>query len=227
MKNKKLCIIPARGSSKRLKNKNIYPLLGKPLILYTIEEALKSGIFEKIVVSTDSEEIKKISLEKGIIVIERPKKLSGDRAKTISAVFHVLKKLKEEFDYIFLLQPTSPLRDKEDILRAFDKMKREKADFLVSVTDFEKPFKWAIYKKNKFFDFYFSKKFRKKLFIPNGAIFIAKYKALLKEKTFYGKKLTIYYMPKEKSVDIDTLYDLKYTEIILKLKNETLGTNSK
>ncbi|MEO0269683.1 MAG: acylneuraminate cytidylyltransferase family protein [candidate division WOR-3 bacterium] len=227
MKNKLLCIIPARASSKRLKNKNIYPVLGKPLILYTIEEALKSGIFDKIVISTDSEEIEKLSLEKGVDVIKRPSKLSGDKAKTISAVFHVLKKLKEEFNYIFLLQPTSPLRDKNDILKAFDKIKRERADFLVSVTDFEKPFKWAIYKKNKFFDFYFSKKFRKKLFLPNGAIFIAKYKALLKEKTFYGKKLTIYYMPREKSIDIDTIYDLKMAEIILKLKNETERSNKR
>ncbi|MEO0292101.1 MAG: acylneuraminate cytidylyltransferase family protein, partial [candidate division WOR-3 bacterium] len=154
-------------------------------------------------------------------------KLSGDKAKIISAVFHVLKKLKEEFNYIFLLQPTSPLRDKNDILKAFDKIKRERADFLVSVTDFEKPFKWAIYKKNKFFDFYFSKKFRKKLFLPNGAIFIAKQKALLKERTFYGKKLTIYYMPREKSIDIDTIYDLKMAEIILKLKNETERSNKR
>ncbi len=222
MKDKNLCIIPARGSSKRLKNKNIYPLLGKPLILYTIESALKSSLFKRIVVSTDSEKIKEIAEKEKVEVIKRPEKLSRDKAKTESAVFHVLKKLKEEFDYIFLLQPTSPLRDEEDIKKAFEKIKKEKKDFLVSVTDFEKPFKWAIAKKEKYYGFYFKKNFRKKIYLPNGAIFIAKYKAFLKEKTFYGKKLTIYYMPKEKSIDIDTLYDLKYAEFIL--KNETKGT---
>lgn len=225
MKNKNLCIIPARGGSKRLKDKNIYPLLGKPLITYTIESALKINLFDKIIVSTDSEKIKKIAERYKVEVIKRPKKLSGDRAKTESVIFHVLKKLKEEFDYIFLLQPTSPLRDEKDIVNAFKKIEKEKADFLISVTDFEKPFTWAIVKRGKYYDFYFQKNLRKKLYLPNGAIFIAKYKSLLKEKTLYGKKLTIYYMPKEKSVDIDTIYDLKYAEIILKgEKNETKGT---
>ena len=220
MKNKNLAIIPARGGSKRLKDKNIYPLLGIPLINYTIESALKSSLFNRIIVSTDSERIKKIAKSKGVEVIKRPKRLSGDKTKTESVIFHVLKKIKEEFDYIFLLQPTSPLRDAEDIRNAFNKIKREKADFLVSVTDFEKPFKWAIVKKGKYYDFYFQKNFRKRLYLPNGAIFIARYNAFLKEKTFYGKRLTIYYMPKEKSVDIDTIYDLKYAEIILKSKKE-------
>lgn len=220
MKNKNLCIIPARGGSKRLKDKNIYPLLGKPLITYTIESALKTLLFNRIIVSTDSEKIKKISEKYKVEVIKRPKKLSGDKVKTESVIFHVLKKIKEEFDYIFLLQPTSPLRDAEDIRKAFKKIKKEKADFLVSVTDFEKPFTWAIVKKGKYYDFYFQKNFRKKLYLPNGAIFIARYKSFLKEKTFYGKKLTIYYMPKKKSVDIDTIYDLKYAEVILKSEKE-------
>ncbi len=220
MKNKNLCIIPARGGSKRLKDKNIYPFSGKPLIYWTIKSALQSRIFEKVVVSTDCEKIKKISEDYGAEVIKRPRKLAGDKIKTESVVFHVLKELKEKFDYIFLLQPTSPLRNEKDIKGAFKKIKREKADFLVSVTDFEKPFKWAIVKKGKYYDFYFSKNFRKKLYLPNGAIFIARYDAFLKEKTFYGKKLTIYYMPKERSIDIDTIYDLKYGEFIMKFEKE-------
>ncbi|MEN3045099.1 MAG: acylneuraminate cytidylyltransferase family protein [Candidatus Hydrothermales bacterium] len=220
MKNKVLCIIPARKGSKRLKDKNIQPLLGKPLILYTIDEALKTKIFDRIVVTTDSDKIKSLALSKGVEVIDRPKKLSGDKAKIESAVFHVLGKVGKDFDFIVLLQPTSPLRESVDIVRAFNKILRKKADFLVSVTDFVKPLKWLLSRKGFYFSFYFHKGFRKKLFLPNGAIFIAKLKAFLKEKTFYGKRLITYYMPREKSVDIDTVYDLKYAELILKIKNE-------
>ncbi|MEN3046426.1 MAG: acylneuraminate cytidylyltransferase family protein [Candidatus Hydrothermales bacterium] len=221
MKNKVLCIIPAREKSKRLKDKNIQLLLGKPLITYTIEEAIKSKIFDKIVVTTDSEKIKSLALSQGVEVIDRPKRLSGDKAKVESAVFHVLDKLGKNFDYIALLQPTSPLRESTDIVRAFNKIVKRRADFLVSVTDTEKPVKWLVFRKGTYYSFYFPKSFRKKLFLPNGAIFIAKLKAFLKEKTFYGKRLITYYMPREKSVDIDTIYDLRYAELILKLKDES------
>ena len=131
-------IIPARGGSKGLKNKNIINFYNKPLIFWTITEALKSKFVDRVIVSTDSKEIQDISLKCGASVpFLRPKSLSGDKASTLSAVKYTMKKLiKDEnysTDYIITLQPTSPLRNKKNIEEAINKILEDKnADSLVS-----------------------------------------------------------------------------------------------
>lgn len=123
-KNKKIvCFIPARSGSKGVPNKNIYPICGKPLIAYTIEHAQQSGFLDDIICSTDGPEIAQVAKKMGISIIKRPAELSADTSKTIDAVIHTIQELKKQgkvFDYILILQPTTPLRKPEyidDIIR--------------------------------------------------------------------------------------------------------------
>lgn len=126
-----IAVIPARGGSKGLPGKNIKELCGKPLIVYTIETALKSKIFDKVIVSTDSLEIAEIAKKAGAeIPFLRPKELATDTADSMDVLIHAIKFLEEKgekFDYIMKLQPTSPLRTEEDIRKSvkllFEKMR--------------------------------------------------------------------------------------------------------
>ena len=111
--SKVLAIIPARGGSKGILNKNIKNFNGKPLIQWTIESALKSKLIDKIVVSSDSHKIINISKKLGADIVFRPKNISGDNATTESAVKHCVKYFKNSYETIVILSPTSPLRKKK------------------------------------------------------------------------------------------------------------------
>ena len=115
--NKVLIFIPARAGSKRIKNKNIRKINGKPLIYWTIKYAKKYAKNEDIVVSSNSKTINQISVNEKVKFIKRPKKISGDNAEVYFAVVHTLKKIEnsKKYEYIALLQPTSPLRPKNMI----------------------------------------------------------------------------------------------------------------
>ena len=123
-----LIIIPARAGSKRIRNKNIRKISGKPLIFWTIKYAKKYAKIEDIFVSSDSSIIKKISKKEKIKFLERPKNLSGDRSRVYLAIAHVLKKIDvlKKYKYIALLQPTSPIRPKNLIPNARNILKRNK-----------------------------------------------------------------------------------------------------
>ena len=138
-----LAIIPARGGSKGVPKKNIRNFLGKPLLIYSIETAKESKIVDKIVVSTDSNEIANIARSAGVEVIRRPANISGDSATTESAMIHCLDALKlqnYEPNFIVLLQPTSPIRPKHCIDLAMKQMKTENLDSIVSVVKSHKFF---------------------------------------------------------------------------------------
>ena len=124
-----LSIIPARGGSKGLPRKNIIDLNGKPLIGWTIGASLKSKYITDTIVSSDDEEILNISQQYGANVLKRPKELATDIASSESVVLHTIKELKKQdkiYDYIVLLQPTSPLRDEKDIDKAFEMLFKKK-----------------------------------------------------------------------------------------------------
>lgn len=130
---RRLAIIPARCGSKGLKDKNITDLCGKPLIVYSIEAALLSGIFNKILVSTDSEYYADISRQYGADVIMRGEAQSNDEATTFDVLMDLFNRLDEEYDYFTLLQPTSPLRNAQHVKEAawlFESRIKE-FDFLV------------------------------------------------------------------------------------------------
>ena len=127
MNNKKkyLSIIPARGQSKRVKNKNILPLNGKPLIAYTINSALKSKYLDRVFVSSDNTAILEMSKRFGAETLKRPRNLAKDTSTTFDVIKHAIKNIKG-FEYVVVLQPTSPLRDEKHIDKAINFLKKKK-----------------------------------------------------------------------------------------------------
>ena len=222
-----IAIIPARGGSKRIPRKNIKILAGKPLISYTIDAAKRSKLISRVFVSTEDKEIAGISKKCGAEIIDRPKKIAGDNISEKPVLDNVIEYLKKEEDYqpdiIIYLQPTSPLRNLNDIDEAILLFLRNKADSLVSVYE-QSPY-WCLKIKKDHLEPVFSWKYFKmrsqdlpRSYMPNGAIFISTPKALRKNKSFYCHKMLPYIMPRERSIDIDYEIDFKLAELILKAK---------
>lgn len=221
---KRIAIIPARSGSKGLKDKNIIDLCGKPLIAYSIEAALETGLFDHVIVSTDSEHYAEIAQHYGAEVMMRGEALSNDKATTFMVLEDILKnRLQESIDYFVLLQPTSPLRTSKHIIEAIEKFesKIEHFDFLVSMkeAEFAKVLVNPIDEDEslKYFDTDFSNYRRQgyKDYSPNGAIFIAKPDSYLGQKHFFGAKALSYIMSVEDSVDIDGSLDLVVANAIM------------
>ena len=222
---KRIAIIPARSGSKGLKDKNIIDLCGKPLIAYSIEAALETGLFDHVIVSTDSEHYAEIAQHYGAEVMMRGEALSNDKATTFMVLEDILKnRLQESIDYFVLLQPTSPLRTSKHITEAIEKFesKIEHFDFLVSMKEAEHA-KVLVNpidddESLKYFDTDFSNYRRQgyKDYSPNGAIFIAKPDSYLEQKHFFGAKALSYIMSAEESVDIDGALDLVVANAIMK-----------
>jgi len=225
---KVLAIIPARKGSKRLPRKNVRLLNGKPLIYYTIHESINSKYVNRIVVSTDDDEVVSLAESYGVEVIRRPEHLARDDTPTIHVVLHVLDTLKEKENYIpyvvVLLQPTSPLRSSKNIDEAIELfLKRRDCLSLVSVTEYDHPPFWAMKIEDGFVTPLFDKSYLNtrsqdlpKVYKPNGAIFISTPLILYEYETFYTDKTLAYVMPAEASVDIDTEFDFILAECIIK-----------
>lgn len=229
---KVIAIIPARGGSKGVYKKNIKELAGEPLISYTIKAANESILVNDVYVSSDDDEILKISKNLGAIAIKRPDELSKDDSTSIDAILHILDNLDEKIDFVVLLQATSPFRDYKDLNRAIEKFitknqeaianGKEKYDTLISVCEYdENPF-WALEMKNDELKPLFGTEYLnmrrqdlKKSYRPNGAIFISSPEYLKNEKTFYGKRTLGFLMDQEKSIDIDTEADFKVAEFLM------------
>jgi len=225
-----LAIIPARGGSKGIKNKNIIDLAGKPLIAWTIEAALKSVFITKTVVSSDSDVILEISKKYGAETIMRPAYLADDAARSEPVISHVLEGLKNDelFDFIILLQPTSPLRTAIDIDKAIKRLLDSEATALLSVyKPRHHPLK-AFTTSDKGFlkglvndDFPFTPRQElPKVFYPNGAIYIVKKDIFLKTGKLFTDKTVAFEMPLEKSFDLDTKTDFNVLEKALTKNNK-------
>lgn len=213
---KKIAIIPARLGSKGLKNKNIKKICGKPLLVYTIEAALKSKQFSEIIVSSDSDIYGKIVEDYDVKFIKRSKALSKDNIPTFYVIKNILRNYYD-IDYFVLLQPTSPLRRAKHIFNACQQFEKKfkKFDFLVSVKEAEhdESLVKKINKDNsmKYFSEDYSKYNRQKykFYEPNGAIFIGKPKEYLKQKHFFGSRSLAFIMNKVDSIDIDDKIDFE------------------
>jgi len=223
-----LGIIPARGGSKGVPGKNIRNINGKPLIYYTIEAAKNSGIIDEIVVSTDSMEIAEISKKFGANVpFMRPSELATDEAKSMDVIIHCmnwyLNNRNNRFDLVMLLQPTSPLRNSDDIVKAVDIFINKKANAVISVTEFEhSPFWINNLPSDGKMDNFVNRSFRNenrqdrgKFYILNGAIYLAKWEYLMKYRDWFYSNSYAYIMPKERSIDIDTEFDFKVAESLI------------
>lgn len=222
-----LAIIPARGGSKGIPGKNIIDVAGKPLIAWTIEAAKKSRYIDRLILSSDDDEIIKVATQWGCEVpFKRPDELAKDDTPGIDPVLHALSKIPT-FDYIVLLQPTSPLRRTEDVDGCIEKCITQQANCCVSVTEPDKSPFWMYYINSKdvlepvvSID---KKRATRRQDLPivyalNGAVYVARCEWLLANKTFLSEETIGYTMSKEHSIDIDSWRDLQLTKLILEEK---------
>lgn len=241
MRPKVLGIITARGGSKGVPGKNIKLLAGKPLIVYTIESAKKSGVFDRLILSTDDPKIAEVAKKYGCEVpFMRPNELAQDKTPHLPVIQHAIRWLKDKEnywpDYVMILQPTSPLRQPFHIKGAVDIIVETKADSVLGVMEIPGHFNpmWAI----KIDDQGFAKLFvtgepiRKRVlrrqelpgaYTNNGAIYLFKTQLLFDsvEPNLYGEKAAVYFMDDKYNITIDTFADWNRAEELLKnLKNE-------
>lgn len=215
---KVLAIIPARGGSKGIPKKNLVNFRGKPLMQWSIDAAKKSKHITDIVVTSDDFEILEYAgKSEEVICLKRPIELAKDHSRTEPVLVHVLENLRKKYDFLILLQPTSPLRTAEDIDNSFLSLLNSKANALISVCNLEQhPYKSFKVDKNGFlqgiinndYPFYPRQKLPQ-VYKPNGAIYIISIFEFLKNNRLFTEKTIHFKMSKEKSLDIDTLKDLE------------------
>ena len=216
---KVIAIIPARGGSKGIPRKNLVNFSGKPLMQWSIDVALKSTYITDVVVSSDDDEILNVAqANKGVLAIKRPIELAQDNSKTAPVLTHVLRSLNGiKYDYLILLQPTSPLRTAEDIDLAFEKLLNSEATSLISVCELEHhPYKSFKLDENGYLqgiinnDYpFYPRQSLPKTYRANGAIYIIKVNDFIKDETLFTNKATHFEMSVEASLDIDTIKDLR------------------
>ncbi|WP_217586172.1 cytidylyltransferase domain-containing protein [Lentibacillus saliphilus] len=226
-----LAIIPARGGSKGVPRKNIKPLAGRPLIAWTIEEAKKSKYIDRLILSSEDKEIIKVAEEFGCEVpFQRPIELAMDDTPGVAPILHALEQVPT-YDYVMLLQPTSPLRSIHDIDTAIEKIHKNNKTSLVSVTESENCPYWMyrIQDNDEIIPFLNSedtpvrRQDGPKLYNLNGAIYISTPDSLKKHRSFIQSETVGYLMPKERSLDIDSEFDFKLCEFML---NEIINNKS-
>lgn len=231
MKNGKkiVAIITARSGSKGVPDKNIKELNGKPMMAYSIESAVQSGIFDRIIVSTDSEKYAEIAKAYGATVMGlRPPELSQDDTKSVDALLYELQKLEENgecFDCFMLLQPTSPLRTVKNIIESVDLFFEKDAYSILGVREVDHPPEWSC-PLDETLDLTILQKQIKatrrqdspKYYQLNGAIYFVDCNHFRESKSLFDEKAFAYVMEKRESIDVDDIYDFMLVDVILKQK---------
>jgi len=231
-------IIPARGGSKGIPRKNIRKLAGKPLLTYTAEAAFGSKLLNRIILSTEDEEIKQLGLKLGLDVpFIRPAKLAEDNTPSLPVIQHAVRTLEVDENYrsyvIVVLQPTSPLRTSEHIDEALEIFLSENADSLVSVTEVThnmNPYSVMRLKKDGTIEPFLKYDENKNLrqvkpvfYARNGAaIYICSYECLIDKNSLFGDSTLPYFMKKEDSFDLDDEVDWFVLESILQKNNKNV-----
>ena len=212
-----IAIIPARGGSKRLPQKNLLPLGELALLVHSIRYALSnSAIIDDVYVSTDDERIKQLALENGAKVIDRPANISGDLEPTVSALRHVLESIEEVVENVILVQPTNPLRPQNLLEEAFEVFQKGNYDSLFSVTRNHQ--KFGKITGNKFEPFNYSIGQRSQdlepLFFENGLLYITKASLILDDTIISENGFPFETNHIFGNVDIDNPEDLEYAEYL-------------
>lgn len=221
-----ICIIPARGGSKGIPMKNIVELNKKPLLFYSINSALNSKFISRTIVSTDNPKIAKFAKKFGAEVVKRPKRLASGKLPMEPVIEHVLETLRKKENFypkiIVVLSNTSPLRTSIHVDEAIKKFLRGNYDSLTSgfkgirfMWESNGKFIWPLNNDPKNRP---NRQDVKNQYIENGAIHITKYKSFMKNKCRLSGKIGIYEMPEHISFEIDSIYDLKIAEFLLKNK---------
>lgn len=235
MSGRTLGIIPARGGSKRIPQKNIKEVAGRPLITHTIDHAAAATNIDKTIVSTEDEEIAEIAREHGgDVPFMRPEQLARDDTPTEEVIAHALEQASEhygKFEHICLLQVTSPLREPIDIDKAIEQLSNASiADSVVSISPYITPPQWAIHEGEdgyleEYFDFgtmwtdaYVRTQEVPELTHPNGAVYVATTEAWEKYESFFTPRTVGYEMPPERSFDIDEPWELDLVQALMSEK---------
>lgn len=223
MKGKVTAIIPARAGSKGIHNKNIIDFCGKPLLAWSIEQALQSDYVEEVYVSTDGKDIADISREYGAKVIMRPSILASDTASSESAIIHAVAEIEKlhSINTVLFLQPTSPIRLSTDIDNAIKIFFAELYDSLFSMSLLED---YCIWKKtgNDLQSFTYNyrdrgrRQDREPLFLENGSIYVFKTQILRIYNNRLGGKIGVYEMPFDRSYEIDNQNDVEICSFLMK-----------
>jgi len=226
-----VCIIPARGGSKGLPQKNIKMCAGKPLLYWVAEAARQSKVFDRIVVSTDCKKIAKVATGLSLEVQMRPQHLSGDEVGVTEILPYVIRHLGKEYDYTAILEPTGPLVEASDLMNAMHKLVVADAEMIISVCPTASPLGFAapIYKTHlmDWFPEYLRHQNRQDIatcYQLDGNIYIAKTWVFDEQEDYWDVHIIPFKMPHSKFVDIDDAEDLAMAE--LKLERRQDGRSS-
>lgn len=226
---KPLCIIPARGGSKRFPRKNIALLEGKSLLSYAIESAIESGIFGEICVSSEDDEI--LGIARGyasILALKRPEELATDSAQVKEVCLYLLKYfagIGKAYTEFAVLLTTNPFRTAEDIRNAYDIFRRSCSNYVMSLVPYSHPPQRAVWVPDAVVEPYFGTEYMKqtqfldRLYRHDGSVIFGRTKAFLKDRDFYGTNVAPFYMSPEKSVDIDSPLDLAWAKFLISHAN--------
>ncbi|WP_438462264.1 acylneuraminate cytidylyltransferase family protein [Marinomonas sp. PE14-40] len=221
---KVFCLIPARGGSKGVPRKNVRNLGGIPLIAHTIKLAINSNIFSEVYVTTEDNEISKVASDYGAKVIKRPVLLAQDETKMFPVASHAINNIAEvsEDDAIFLLQPTSPFRVVQDLIKPVSMIKKEFVNSVVGVTEVGDNHPARMYKCKgdtliplMLDKISLNRQDLPKIYHRNGMVYCIKIKTLMKEENFYPEGSLKYVIPAERTINIDEEIDFKYAEFYL------------
>jgi N-acylneuraminate cytidylyltransferase len=224
-----LGVILARGGSKGLPRKNIRDLAGKPLIAWTIEAGNESAYLDRLILSSDDEEIMEVAEEYGCEVpFQRPAELAEDDTTSVDALLHAIDEL-QSYDYVVLLQPTSPLRESGDIDATIAKCYERCAPACVSITETDKPPQWMFtlddrHRLESVLEREESIRRRQdasKTYVVNGAAYVARSRWLQEHKSFYTDETIGHPMPPKRSADVDTELDLDWCEFRIQRSNNS------
>lgn len=209
-------LIPARGCSKRLPRKNVLEIGGLPMLAYPIAAARASGLFERILVSTEDAEIAEVARAHGAEVIDRPDRIAQDRSTVVQVCLHALE-VQPDIERLCCVYATAILLRPDTLAAAHDLLDTPpEADFVMGVAEYEHPPVQALKADDQGYLSYMwpewrgvQSQFQPHLVVSNGSFYWARAAALRAEKTFYGRRLKGYCVPAEQSADIDTLADLE------------------
>lgn len=219
-----LAYIPARGGSKGVPRKNIRPLYGKPLIVWTIEAAQHCLEITDLVVSTEDAEIAAVATAHGCRVLPRPVELAGDKTTNIEVALHVVKAASENYDLLIMLQPTSPLRIPADISASIQRCVVSGAPACLSMVRATETPSWMFTQSPSGSlepllmrqRIPLNRQDLPPVYLLNGAVYVARPEWLQLHQTFLGPGAHGYEMPAERSLDIDTLADFAAAEALLR-----------